>query len=166
VSHHLRHERIVAKRALLVEGGAEHCDELLEAIEARLESAELRESRCSVRGVTVDRAWCLAAEPWLVVEHRRLADIRHYVRCRPFGAHLEVVHVTAIEPAWWKSGAAYLLNGGAWWSWSLAKGDDAELGSWLAVVAQAITAATKHLAQRLARGQVLGRLEPDALGWW
>jgi len=152
---------------MLIEGAADHYDEVLEAIDARLESADVEGTLRNTRQV-VHGAWHAPAESWLVVEHRLLRDIRHYVRCRPFGAHLEVVHITAIEPAWWKRMAASALHRGAWWSWSVPTHGQAEeyLRSWLAVVSQAVTGATKHLARRLARGRVLGERVEDVLAWW
>jgi hypothetical protein len=151
---------------MLIESAAEHRDELLEAIDQRLE-AGAEGSRWSMRQVA-HGSWGTPAEPWLVVEHRLLPDIRHYVRFRDFGAHLEVVHITAIEPAWWKRVAASAIHRGAWWSWSVpSRGQaDENLRSWLALVSHAVTGATKHLTQRLARGRVLGERVEDVLAWW
>ena len=77
--------------------------------------------------------------------------------------------VTVIEPPLWKAWTASLVAGGAWWCWSLPKGEFAEasLRSWLAVVGHVVQGAAKHLAQRLARGgAALRPLDPDVLAWW
>lgn len=168
MSHHVHPEHIVATHTVLIEGGAEHCDDLIEDFVVRLEQTQLADCGWHTEEVAMSSRWWARAEPWLVLEHRRLVDIRHYVRCRPFGAHLEVLHVSAIEPPAWKRAGASLLGGGAWWSWSLPHGTTAvtELQSWLAVVTQALSAATKQLSQRLARGQALGQVDPDTLAWW
>lgn len=146
----LRKDHIVATRSLVVEGGAEHGDELLEAIQARLERAELQETRWAVRDRAIGSGWFAPGEPWLVIEHRRIRDIRHYVRCRPVGVHLEVLHLTAIEPPLWKCAAAVVLKGGAWWSWSIPDGTSAEadLRSWLTVVSHVVHEDATHSALR------------------
>ncbi|MEO7331661.1 MAG: hypothetical protein ABI193_24010 [Minicystis sp.] len=166
MSHRIGRQRIVASRSLLLEGAAERRDELIEAIAARLDAAEVHDSRWSVRDVALE-LWSPPV-PWLAVQHRRLPDVRQYVRCRPFGAHLEVMHICTVEPVWWKYALASFVKAGAWWAWSLPEGGELELElrSWLAVVGHAVTAATKQLAQDLARGRVLGQPEHDPLAWW
>lgn len=167
MSHRLRRDHIVSCRALLVAHAADKCEELLEAIEARLESAEMQAARWRVCLVSFESG-SAPAERWLVVEHRALADIRHYIRCRGIGAHLEALHIAAIEPPWWKRTAAYVLKRGAWWEMSVPVGGahEADLRAWLAIVEQAVTAETRQLAQQLGRGRVIGQLEPDTLAWW
>jgi len=167
VSHYLRKEHIVATRSLVVESGADHDAELLENIDTRLERAGQRDTRWGVRPVSLG-TWFARPQPWLVIEHRAFPDIRHYIRSRALGAHLELVHISAIEPRWWKRWGASLARGGRWWSWSMPEdiGGEAELRSWLAVVARSVDAATKEIAERLGQAPVLGRLEGDVLGWW
>ena len=168
MSHQLRKVHVVASRSQVVEGGAEHDEELLESIESMLERAALRDVRWLSRPVALGSPWFARPQPWLVIEHRAFPDIRQYIRSRPLGAHLELVHISAIEPPWWKRWGASLVSGGRWWSWSVPEdvGGEAELRSWLAVVARSVDAATKRLAERLGRAPVLGRLEWDVLGWW
>lgn len=162
-------EQIIATRSLIVEAGGEHSGELLEDIERRLENAQVvDDTRWGVRDVVVGRGWFSPAQSWLVIEHRRLKDVRHYVRWRPFGVHLVIVQLTTIEPPLWKRGAASLLRAGAWWSWSIPGGTLAEenLRSWLTVVGHVIQSAARDLARRVARGRGIGQLEPDVLARW
>ena len=160
---------VITTRLLLVENGAEHAEALLEEIERGLEDSDLgTTARWVFREVAVDeRRWSQGCR-WLVVEHRQLRDVRQYVRCREFGMHLEIVHLTTIEPSAWKAWAASLFHRGAWWSWSIPRGELAEtsLASWLAVVGHVIQRAARRLAQQLGRGGGLRRLETDVLAWW
>lgn len=167
--HRVSKRSVVNRRSLLVEGGAEHADALLEEIEQGLEESDLgTTARWMFREVAVDERWRSEGYRSLVVVHRQVRDVRQYVRCRPYGTHVEIVHLTTIEPWAWKAWAASLLHRGAWWSWSLPKGELSEAGiaSWLAVVTHVIQAAARRLAQELDRGGALRRPETDPLAWW
>lgn len=167
--HRVSKGRVVNSRSLMVEGGAEHVESLLDDVEQGLDEADLgATTRWRLREVAVAERWWSEGRTWLAIEHRQVRDVRQYVRCRPYGTHLEVVHLTTIEPPRWKAWGASLLHRGAWWHWSLPPGELAEtsLASWQAVVTHVIQGATRRLAQRLGRGGGLRRLDTDALAWW
>ena len=170
MSHRVSTAHVVGSRSLLIEGGADHVEDLLDDIERQLENADLGgRVHWTFREVVVGGGWPARGQPWLVVEHRHFPDVRQYVRCRAFGAHLELVHLTAVEPPAWKRWAASLLVRDGWWSWSLPRRelDEADLRSWLAVVGRVVSQSAKRLAQRAGRGgATLRPADTDVLAWW
>jgi hypothetical protein len=170
MTHRIGGAAILDRWSLLIEGGAEQAEELLETIEERLERSGLgNRARWGRQDVALGRWWTPDARPFLVVRSARFGDVHVYISARAYGAHAELLRLVAVEPAWVKRQLAGLLRGGQWWVWSLPRGtgSEEELRSWLTVVHETANQAGRELARRLGgRCELLSRDTGDALAWW
>ena len=166
----IRTESVIERSSLVLEGAADHTDELVDAIEIEFDRVGLAETSRWTR----TRAWLQSGRPvdarWFIhVTHRRFTDLRHWVGCRPAGIHLEVLTMTAIMPSWPKRRMAMLLCRGEWWRWSLPRGlsPEKDIRTWLTLLNEITSASAKNLVRRLAGGGVaLAPVARDVLAEW
>ncbi len=170
MTRRIRTADILDRWSLLVEDGAEQAEELLDAIEGRLERAGLEVRGGWARQDIALGSWLRPARrPFLVVQPAHFGDVRVYISARAYGAHAELLRLVAVEPAWVKRQLARLLPGGQWWAWSLphSVAGEEELRSWLTVVHEAVNQTGKDLARRLGGSrELLSRETRDVLAWW
>ncbi len=76
--------------------------ELLDAIEVELERVLDRRVVGGPRGASLDPATRRDVREFLIVTHRWVPDLSHWIGCRPAGIHLEVLTLTAMSPSWLK----------------------------------------------------------------
>lgn len=164
----IRHDAVLERRALIIERGAAQAEGWLDALEKRLERAQLT-------GVLVSRA----PDPFgnrrgsnpncLVVRQSAFPDVRLYVTARAVGIHLEVLQLVALEPSLIKRRLAAALTGGSWWAWSLPRSiaQQEDLRTWLTVVETTVQAAAQGLVARLGGGRgALPLRRDDVLEQW
>lgn len=130
---------LVGRWASLVQGSAECAGELLDAIEDRLIRADiagLRVRSSPIRGM-------------LTASLSRVPDAKQYVRTRPHGIHLEVEHISVLEPTFWKARFAWLLTGeSASWSLPMGQAATSEVRMLIVIVRQAVLEASRAVADQ------------------
>jgi hypothetical protein len=166
----LRADRVLERDSLLLDGAADLADELLDAIEAELERYGLEStSRWTRVLASLAPRGRQEVREFLVVNHRGLKDLAHWVGCRPAGIHLEVLMMTTISPSWFKRRLSALLFAGEWWRLSMPRGlaQEEAIRIWLTALHEAVSGSAKTLVRQLAGANVaIVPAAHDPLGEW
>jgi hypothetical protein len=92
----LRHEGVLQSWTRLIEDGAGHGKEILDAVEAKIRQSKMPDILWNQREVS---SGFMSAKRWfLVVGHRNMSDYKMYIGARDFGAHLDVAWYLTVQP--------------------------------------------------------------------
>lgn len=143
-------EQVVDRWEALVEGGSGRGEDLLDALEAGLEGAEIPGGctweLCELKGA--------GYEPSLLIRVQRLPDLRVYISARDYGVHLQVSRIITVEPGWLKRTFAEKSYGDPL---ALSIPGDVrgkqELSAFVAVVQHCVKTAADTLVEKRSRAQ-------------
>jgi hypothetical protein len=170
VSRSIRAERILERDSLLLEGVADLGGELLDSIEVELERCGLEDSSRWTRALaSLDPRRRRDVREFLIVTHRRVPDLSHWIGCRPAGIHLEVLTLPALSPSWIKRRASSLVFGGEWWRLSMPHGlaQEEAVRIWLTTLHEVVSGSAKAMLRQLAGGgATIVPANRDPLGEW
>jgi hypothetical protein len=145
----MRRKGLLDSWNVFVEVGANAVEEVLEAVERRIETAAMPGSEVSVNGDAI------------TVTIRNLPDYQQVVRLRPYGAHLQCEHETLLAPRLLKRCLSGLLSGeGLHWSRIKRPDQERELRAATTVIRHALAESCKELVARRA-GMVARRRDLD-----
>ena len=170
MSPRVRAEMVIERDSLLLEGAADLGDEMLDAIEIELERCGLEDTSQWTRALaSLDTRRRRDVREFIVVTHRMLPDLAHWVGCRPAGIHLEVLTLTAISPSWIKRRASSLVFAGEWWRLSMPRGlaQEEAVRIWLTTLHEVVGESAKAMLRQLAGGgATIVPATRDPLGEW
>jgi hypothetical protein len=93
----LRHEGVLQSWNRLVENGAGHGKEILDAVEEKIRASKMPDILWNQREAS---SGFMGAKRWfLVIGHRNLNDYRMYIGARDFGLHLDVSWYLTVQPS-------------------------------------------------------------------
>ena len=169
MSTRIRADMVLERDSLLLDGAADLAGELLDMIEVELE-------RCGLEATSRWRRALAALDPrrrrdvreFIVVSHRGLPDLSHWIACRPAGIHLEVLTMTAVAPSWFKRRLAGLVFAGEWWRLSMPRGvaQEEAIRIWLTTLHEVVSGSAKTLLRQLAGCAAIVPATRDPLGEW
>ena len=169
MSKRVRADMVLERDSLLLDGAADFAGELLDAIEVELERCGLEESSRWTRVLArLDPIRRHDIREFVVVSHRGLPDLSHWIGCQPAGVHLEVLTMTAIAPSWIRRRVAGFVFGGEWWRLSMPHGvaQEEAVRIWLTTLHEVVSGSAKTLLRQLAGGAAIVPATRDPLGEW
>jgi hypothetical protein len=166
----LQLDMILERDSLLLDGVGDHAAELLDIIEMELERCGLDETSRWTRALErLDRRGRPDVREFIVVTHRGLPELAHWISCRPTGIHLEVLTMTVIASSEIKRRLAAPLFDGEWWRFSMPRGlaQEEAIRIWLTTLHEVVGGSAKALMRRLAGGNAaIAPAARDPLAEW
>ena len=162
----LKDETILNQWSMLVDGAAEHCHEVLEDIQDRLEAARIPGTcRWLVSEVESGGFLSKTRREFLIVQLDQFADYRNYIGVRPYGTYLDCCRYLTVEPGFLKRQLSQAITGGDNRLLSTPKNllIEQDLSAWASVVHHAVLDAVRSLMTK--SGQDLAGLRRETKGF-